>query len=57
MPLPHRFDPAIFREYDIRGIVGKTLHAEDAYVIARAFATKAAAVPPGGLSASGATGG
>ncbi len=38
----HRFTPTIFREYDIRGIVGQTLFAQDAYYIARAFATKAA---------------
>jgi|CXWL01.1.fsa_nt_gi phosphomannomutase len=38
----HRFTPTIFREYDIRGIVDQTLFAQDAYYIARAFATKAA---------------
>jgi phosphomannomutase len=37
-------DPSIFREYDIRGVVGKTLHEEDAYFIARAFAARAADV-------------
>ncbi len=37
----HRFTATIFREYDIRGIVGQTLFAEDAYYIARAFASKA----------------
>ena len=26
----HRFDPTILREYDVRGIVGQTLHAADA---------------------------
>ncbi|MEH3105850.1 MAG: phosphomannomutase/phosphoglucomutase [Sphingomonas fennica] len=35
----HRFDPTSLREYDIRGIVGKTLGAEDAYAIGRGFAT------------------
>ncbi len=35
----HRFEPTILREYDIRGIVGKTLHAADAYAIGRALAT------------------
>jgi phosphomannomutase len=35
----HRFDPTILREYDIRGTIGKTLHAADAYAIGRAFAT------------------
>jgi phosphomannomutase len=32
-------DSSIFREYDIRGVVGSTLHAQDAYSIARAFAS------------------
>jgi phosphomannomutase len=35
----HRFDPTILREYDIRGVVGKTLHAADAYAIGRGFGT------------------
>ena len=26
----HRFDPTILREYDIRGVVGRTLHDDDA---------------------------
>ena len=39
---PHRLDPTILREYDIRGIVGKTLDADDAFAIARAFATMVA---------------
>jgi len=46
---PHQFDPSIFREYDIRGVVGKTLHVADAYHIARAFATKVAVAQPGGF--------
>ena len=33
----HRFDPTTLREYDIRGIVGKTLHPADAYAIGRCF--------------------
>jgi len=33
----HAFDPTTLREYDIRGIVGKTLHGADAYAIGRAF--------------------
>src|SRR5687768_2489878 len=45
----HSFDHSIFREYDIRGVVGQTLHAQDAYAIARAFATKAIAAQPGGV--------
>lgn len=35
----HRFHPSILREYDIRGIVGETLFAEDARAIGRAFAS------------------
>ena len=37
--MTHRFDPTSLREYDIRGIVGKTLGVEDAYAIGRGFAT------------------
>ncbi|WP_420137110.1 phosphoglucomutase/phosphomannomutase PgmG [Sphingomonas sp.] len=37
--MTHRFDPTSLREYDIRGIVGKTLGTEDAYAIGRGFAT------------------
>ena len=33
------FDPTILREYDIRGIIDKTLSADDAYAIGRAFGT------------------
>src|SRR5215469_3505335 len=36
--MPHQFDPTILREYDIRGIVGKTLSAADARAIGRAYA-------------------
>lgn len=45
----HCFDASIFREYDIRGVVGDTLHAQDAYFIGRAFATRAAAAQPDGF--------
>jgi phosphomannomutase len=34
----HRLDPAILREYDIRGVVGTSLFAEDARAIGLAFA-------------------
>lgn len=34
-----KVSPNIFREYDIRGIVGKELHEEDARAIAKAFGT------------------
>jgi len=33
----HRFDPTSLREYDIRGVVGKTLHGADAFAIGRVF--------------------
>ena len=39
MGFQHHFDPTVLREYDIRGIVGKTLHKADAYAIGRAFGT------------------
>lgn len=45
----HRFEPTIFREYDIRGIVGQSLFTQDAYFIARAFAVKAVQVRPDGI--------
>jgi phosphomannomutase len=35
----HRFHPSILREYDIRGIVGQTLSADDARALGRAYAT------------------
>jgi len=34
----HSFDPTILREYDIRGIVGQTLHEADARAIGQSFA-------------------
>jgi len=37
----HRFDPTILREYDVRGIVGQTLHAADARALGRAIGTVA----------------
>jgi phosphomannomutase len=37
--MAHVFDPTILREYDIRGIVGETLHVADAEAIGRAFGT------------------
>ena len=33
----HHFDPTILRSYDIRGQVGKTLSATDAYFIGASF--------------------
>ncbi|SMC72380.1 phosphoglucomutase/phosphomannomutase PgmG [Novosphingobium sp. B1] len=35
----HVFDPSILREYDIRGVVGRTLHEADARAVGRAFGT------------------
>ena len=37
MNFRHDFDPTVLREYDIRGIVGKTLHTADAFAIGRCF--------------------
>jgi phosphomannomutase len=38
--MSHRFHPSILREYDIRGIVGKTLGADDARAIGLGFAAR-----------------
>ena len=35
----HDFHPTLLREYDIRGVIGDTLSADDAYAIGRSFAT------------------
>jgi len=37
MTTGHRFDPTILREYDIRGLVGKTLFPADAAALGRAY--------------------
>ncbi len=37
MSFRHQFDPTSLREYDIRGVVGRTLHPADAFAIGRAF--------------------
>jgi phosphomannomutase len=37
MEFSHHFDPTSLREYDIRGIVGQTLHPADAFAIGRCF--------------------
>ncbi len=34
---PHHFHPTLLREYDIRGVVGETLHAADARAIGLGF--------------------
>ncbi|PKP62428.1 MAG: phosphomannomutase, partial [Alphaproteobacteria bacterium HGW-Alphaproteobacteria-9] len=37
--MQHHFHPTMLREYDIRGIIGETLGADDARAIGRAFGT------------------
>jgi len=37
MSFSHHFDPTVLREYDIRGVVGRTLHPADAFAIGRVF--------------------
>ncbi len=37
MTFQHSFDPTSLREYDIRGVVGRTLHPADAFAIGRCF--------------------
>ncbi len=37
--MTYKFDPTILREYDIRGIIGETLGADDARAIGRGFGT------------------
>ena len=37
--MPHRLDPAILREYDVRGVAGDDLRPADAHAIGRGFAT------------------
>ena len=39
--MAHDFHPSILRQYDIRGVVGETLHEDDARALGRAFATMA----------------
>jgi phosphomannomutase len=39
MTFSHCFDSTVLREYDIRGIVGSTLHEADAFAIGRCFGT------------------
>jgi len=38
--MTHQFDPSALREYDVRGIVGKSLGPADATAIGRGFATR-----------------
>ena len=37
--MTYTFDPTILREYDIRGVIGETLTADDARAIGRSFGT------------------
>ena len=37
--MSHDFNPTSLREYDIRGVVGKTLGPADAYAVGRSFGT------------------
>lgn len=37
--MTHQFHPTVLREYDIRGIIGETLGADDARAIGRSFGT------------------
>ncbi len=37
--MTHKFHPTVLREYDIRGIIGETLGADDARAIGRSFGT------------------
>ncbi|WP_375390847.1 phosphoglucomutase/phosphomannomutase PgmG [uncultured Sphingomonas sp.] len=36
----HRFDPTVLREYDVRGVVGRTLFPADARALGRSFGTR-----------------
>ena len=37
--MSHQFNPTSLREYDIRGVIGKTLGPADAYAVGRSFGT------------------
>ena len=39
--MTHQFNRTILREYDVRGIVGSTLHEADAYALGRSYAALA----------------
>ena len=38
--MTHVFDPTILREYDVRGVVGRTLFPADAHALGRSFGTR-----------------
>ena len=44
MAFTHTFDPTVLREYDIRGVVDRTLHRADAFAIGRCFGTVVARI-------------
>lgn len=37
--MTHQFDPTLLRDYDMRGTVGETLDAADAWALGRSFGT------------------
>lgn len=39
MATAHHLDPSLLREYDLRGIVGNTLHEANALALGHAFGT------------------
>ena len=39
--MAHQFNRTILREYDVRGVVGSTLTADDAYALGRSYAALA----------------
>ncbi len=55
MTFSHRFDPTTLREYDIRGIVGRTLHPADAFAIGRCFGAMVANAATARAARPGAT--
>ena len=38
--ISHKFLPTILREYDVRGVIGETLFADDARALGRAFGSR-----------------
>lgn len=42
MTIPYNFNPTILREYDVRGVVGKTLSATDAFYVGLSFGSMVA---------------
>ena len=49
--MAHQFNRTILREYDVRGIVGSTLTADDAYALGRSFAALAVSEGAGRVAA------